>query len=405
MRKIIDFFKTEVYIPDEKFKFFYRALFVSTVIAYLNYAIPFAPDSFFGFNWTGIAWIVMLGVIFFVIFRIDRPSFPFVFWAPWVIYMIGSVIANYSFIGLQLTFQYLIPIMAGIIASSFTYSWPKVFWLFQQFSKLVVFIYVLFLAYFLTTGYAAHMPTTPMIFIVLGSICLGGYYVLKQKIFLLVFLVLFIMPFVSVTRMALLVFLVTFVFHFSNSSIRNKILYGVLGMGLGLIVFTSEGFQKKTFFSGDGELSEITLDMYENEQLNNNGRKAWQVSLAPGLAAKPIWGNGPRADSAVLKNILGEGSAEAHNDYLSVTYNYGAVGLILLMIGIITTFLLILKNSFIHKDPLGKIIFGSVLTLFLGYLLFMATDNILKYTIFFPNYFYALIGITFSIHKKGWAYL
>ncbi|PRY88390.1 O-antigen ligase family protein [Mongoliibacter ruber] len=405
MRKVIDFFRTEVYIPDEKFKFFFRWMFICSGIAYLNYAIPFAPDTLFGFNWTGIAWIVMLCIIFLVIFRIERPTFPFYFWAPWVIYMIGSVIASYSFVGLQLTFQYMIPILVGVIASSFSYSWPKIFWLFQQLSKLVVFIYVLFLAYYLTTGYAAHMPTTPMIFIVLGSICLGSYYVLKQKFYLFIFFILFIMPFVSVTRMALLVFLVTFVFHFSNSSIRNKIIYGFLGLGLGLIVFTSEGFQKKTFFEGDGELSEIGLDLYDNEQLNNNGRKAWQISLAPGLAANPIWGNGPRADNAVLKDIIGEGSAEAHNDYLSVTYNYGAFGLTLLLIGIISTFLLIFKNSFAQTNPLGKIIFGSVLTLFFGYMLFMATDNILKYTIFFPNYFYALIGITFSIHKKGWSYL
>jgi len=41
------------------------------------------------------------------------------------------------------------------------------------------------------------------------------------------------------------------------------------------------------------------------------------------------------------------------------------------------------------------------MTLFIGFLLFMYSDNILKYTIWFPNYFFGLMGICFSIYKKG----
>jgi len=404
MKQVLAFLGTDVYIPDEKFKFFFNSVFIGTVIAYFNYAIPFAPDTFFGFNWTGIAWIYCFAIIFLLIFRIDQPTFPFSVWLPWIIYIIGSVIAKYSFVGLQLTFQYLIPIMIGVIASSFHYSMPKIFWLFKRLCQLVIFVYALFLIYFLTTGYSAHMPTTPMVFIILGSLCMGGYFVYKKNIFLVIFFILFIMPFVSITRMALLVFLVTFAFHFSNKSIRRKILAGGMGFLLGLGVFLSEGFQQKTFFEGGGEISALSTDIYDNENLNNNGRKAWQLALAPGLELNPIWGNGPRADNSILKDIIGQGSAEAHNDYLSVTYNYGAFGLLMLLIGIISTFLLVFKNSYQHVDPISKVIFGSVLTLFLGYLLFMATDNILKYTIFFPNYLFALVGITFSIHKKGWVY-
>jgi hypothetical protein len=32
----------------------------------------------------------------------------------------------------------------------------------------------------------------------------------------------------------------------------------------------------------------------------------------------------------------------------------------------------------------------------------MYSDNILKYTIYFPNYFFALIGILYSMIKKGY---
>lgn len=404
MREILGFLRTEVYIPDKKFTFFFRWVFYCTVIAYINYALPFLPDSLFGFNWTGIAWIVMLLIVLVVSLQIKKPTFPIAIWLPWVIYMVGSLIASYSFIGFQLTLQYIIPMLVGIIASSFQYSWPKIFWLFQQLAKLTIFVYLNFIFYFGITGYSAHMPTTPMILVVFGSISLGIYYVLRKKIFLTFFFILFIMPFVSVTRMALLVFLVTLVFHFSNKNITRKIATGAIGLFLGIVVFTSEGFQKKTFFDGSGELNEISINVYENEQFNNNGRKAWQMALAPGLAANPIFGNGPRADNEVLRDLIEGSSGEAHNDYLSITYNYGAFGLTLLLFGIGATFLLLFKNFYINKDPLSQIIFGATLTLFLGYLLFMATDNILKYTIFFPNYLYAMAGICFSIHKKGWSY-
>ena len=31
--------------------------------------------------------------------------------------------------------------------------------------------------------------------------------------------------------------------------------------------------------------------------------------------------------------------------------------------------------------------------------MFMYTDNILKYTIYFPNYFFAMIGIVYSLKR------
>lgn len=88
------------------------------------------------------------------------------------------------------------------------------------------------------------------------------------------------MPFVSVTRMALLVFLVSFVLHFSNKSIISKITAGLIGSVLAFFVFMSEGFQEKTFFEGSGDITALSGDLYENENLNNNGRKAWQMALA-----------------------------------------------------------------------------------------------------------------------------
>ncbi|GMQ29533.1 hypothetical protein Aconfl_21760 [Algoriphagus confluentis] len=407
MEQIITFFSIRTEIPDKNFKVFFNTLFFCSFLPYMNSIIPVLPGLFFGFNWTGIAWIICLMMMIYLIFNMtDRPLFPLVNWIFWVIYLILALSVDFSVIGLQLTIQYVLPILVGIVASSFTYSWPKLFWAFQQFARLIIVVFLVFAVYKALTGYSPHMASTPMLLYVMATLSLGAYYVLQQKKYLIIFLILFLMPFLSVTRMAILVFVTSFVVHFSNRSISSKIPYAFLGAVLFAIVFTSESFQKKTFYDGKGEISDLSLNYYEsNSGLNTNGRTAWQVGLEPGLEKNPIFGNGPRSDNAVLSELAGEDNAEAHNDYLSVRYNYGWLGLLCLLGGFASTFFQLLKVYLQDNIPLFSIMIGSTLTLFVGFLFFMYSDNILKYTIFFPNYFFAMIGITYSVSRRGLAYL
>jgi O-antigen ligase len=135
--------------------------------------------------------------------------------------------------------------------------------------------------------------------------------------------------------------------------------------------------------------------------VNNNGRTSWKKALDPGLIASPFLGNGPRADLMVLNTISDGKMNEAHNDYLSVRYNYGYVGLTILLFGFIVTFIHLFRLSKSHyNDDYVWMLSTSSLTLFLGFFLFMYSDNILKYTIFFPNLFFAMIGIIYSIKEN-----
>jgi O-antigen ligase len=123
--------------------------------------------------------------------------------------------------------------------------------------------------------------------------------------------------------------------------------------------------------------------------------------LDPGLKAAPLWGNGPRADNAYLTKITRMRGGEAHNDYLSVRFNYGYVGLSLLLIGFAGSFVSLYKISRKYIDSWYIwLISTSALSLYIAFLMFMYTDNILKYTIFFPNYFFAMIGIVYSLRKN-----
>ncbi|MGY6560050.1 MAG: O-antigen ligase family protein [Nitritalea sp.] len=403
LSEIKQFIRFEFQTQDLEFERFFNLLVVSTLIAYASSILPFLPGSFLGFAWTGLAWIFMLFVCFYYLLRLDSVTFPILPWLPWIAYSGIYIIVSYSFLGLQLTAQYYLPLIIGIIASSFQYSVIKILWLGQLLLKLILFIFVLGFIYYLLTGYFVHMASTPMLFAVGGCVALSIFFVIQKREGLYYYLMLFSMPFLAVTRMAMLTFIMSFVFHFANNSIKTRFYSITAGVIIGLVVVNSSGFKNKSFYAGSGEINEISLDYYSSEStFNSSGRKAWQEALDLGLQKAPVWGNGPRADNERLRQITGSGSGEAHNDYLSIRYNYGWVGLILLLTGFGFTFIrlyfLKVKTS---SHPIYFIMTSSTMTLFIVMLMFMYSDNILKYTIFFPNYFFAMIGITFAMYKKG----
>jgi hypothetical protein len=388
-------------ISDRNFKIFFWGLFGSTLVSYSNAVFVFLPASILGFNWSGIAWVSALLVCLTLLPKAMPSSFPLVLWLPWMGYLLVYIAVDFSFVGLQLTLQYLLPLLMGYLAASYRYSINSLLWVLQGLSKTTAFVFVLAIFYKLVFGYSSHMSATPMFLLVLASISLGFYFFTQKNKYLIVFGLLFLMPFLNVTRMALLVFGVTFITHFANKRFTSKIAGAFLGGLLLLGVVNSKGFQEKTFYGGSGELADLSVNYYESENFNSNGRKSWKNALAPGLEAAPFFGNGPRADAPLLGKVMGKETGEAHNDYMSIRFNYGYVGLGLLLLGFGASFLKMYRMSLTNKNKVFQLLILTNLTLFLGFLLFMYSDNILKYTIWFPNYFFVMIGICFSIYKKG----
>lgn len=398
----INFFLYKFHLDEKNFVLFFKALFLTTIVSYINAIFPFLPGTIFGFNWSGIAWMSMTVITTFLMFSPRKSTFSFYLWLPWVLYVFLYILFDFTFIGFQLTIQYVLPVFMGIVASKFEYTEEKLLYLFQWLLKTIALVYLLFIVYYLFTGYATHMAATPMFFAFGAVIGLGLYFYTFKLRYLALFCLLFLMPFLSVTRMGMLAFGAIFVTHFANKSLIGKSLTALIGLLLLFVVLNSKGFQEKTFANGKGSIKDLSVDYYNNENINSSGRKSWQIALAKGLAANPIWGNGPRADAAVLGEVIGKETGEAHNDYMSVTYNYGIVGLSLLLFGFIATFVRLFMMLRKMKPPIFQFLIRSQLTLFIPFLLFMFSDNILKYTIWFPNYFFALMGICFSVyHRKS----
>lgn len=346
--------------------------------------------------------MIMLVVTFVSLLSLPHPSFPILAWLPWAIFLIVYILIDFSFLGLQLTLQYLLPLLIGIVASGFSFSPEKLHWLANWFKWLCIAILLMFAyGHFLGGGYGPAMASTPMLLSVAASFLVGLYFITKKLHYLVYFSILFLVPFIDVTRMGIAVFLAIFIFHFANKKIGGKVIYGLIGAVIVVLVFNSSGFQKKTFRENKGKLSDLSFDYHENAAINNNGRNSWKNALEDGLKAKPIWGNGPRSDNQQLILVTGLKTGEAHDDYMSVRYNYGYVGLTLLLLGFGVTFISIFQKLGKETSLLNWLIGASTLTLFISFLMFMYSDNILKYTIYFPNYFFALIGIFYSINQKG----
>jgi hypothetical protein len=385
------------------FKLFYGTMFFTACIPYIGYLFPFIPSQIFGFNQVGWAWIIMLLVTVFALLYTRKPGFKLVYWIPWILYLIIYLIVDFTFLGLQLTLQYLLPFMIGIVASGFVYNRGSLFSLYSSFNKYIIFIIaVTIFGYFFRPWLPAE-AMVPMTLSLGAALYLAVYHEFKDRKYLLYFSLLFLIPLIAVTRMGLLVFLILFVFHFGENRLSRKIVYSAMVVVIGLLIFFSSAFQDKTFYNHkQGELSDVTIDMYEGggSTFNSSGRSAYYDALKSGLEENAIFGNGPRSDNEKLKGFFKMNNGEAHNDYLSVRYNYGWVGLSLLVFGFIFQFILLYRQY--KKEILWNhnILISAALVLHFGFWLFMYSDNILKYTIFFPNFFFAMVGIAYARYGR-----
>src|SRR5690606_41820410 len=51
--------------------------------------------------------------LFRSLFRTRSIEFPLLFWLPWILFMVVYLVIDFSFLGLQLTLQYTLPLLIG----------------------------------------------------------------------------------------------------------------------------------------------------------------------------------------------------------------------------------------------------------------------------------------------------
>ena len=119
---------------------YFKILFLMSAIPSLKGFFPFIPDQIGGFNLTGWAWLTVFIVSVVYLFFIKKIYYPRFIWMPWIIYLIVSLFINFSFLGLQLTFQYMVSILVGWVISGLYFNNSILKKIIRWFVYLVFFI-------------------------------------------------------------------------------------------------------------------------------------------------------------------------------------------------------------------------------------------------------------------------
>ncbi|NML37267.1 O-antigen ligase family protein [Chitinophaga sp. G-6-1-13] len=372
---------------------YYRWIFITAVIPYVIGMQSFIPAQIMGLNWGGFSWtiILLVGVIR-ISLHPGAVTMPVWVWLPWFIYITVQWFFDRSFYGLQATLQYMVFPVTGVAASTYIYTDEVLLKLKKWMSVFMLFIFLMMGLFVAKISASSMGSSTIMTLVIFGALLLSDFWVYRNRKSAWLFSVILLFPLLTVSRMGILMMLVIAAFHFANRTAANRLLIGMVALCTGLMVFFSASFQKKTFFSGKGDLEQLSAD---NGNFNTNGRsKIWSLA-EKGISDHPWWGSGSRADLWMLMDNNYK-LKELHNDYIAVLYNSGRVGLCCLLFGFLMQFWLLYRCRQDVTDAYTAVIYYAALTVFLSWIGFMFTDNALKYATYFGNFHFCLIGIAFA---------
>jgi len=318
-------------------------------------------------------------------------------WLPWILYISFQWIQDQSFLGLQSTLQYMVFPVVGMAASTYSYSDETMVQLrkwFAWYTGVVLISMFLALANFSDFGKGTGNVMT---LVVLGAIVLSDFWLYNDRKMLICFGLMTVIPIVALVRMGIAMMFAIAVCHFGNRSLSMRLTIGAIVCCVGIGVFYSPGFQRKTFYSGQGDLLSFSM---HNEDVNTSGRsRMWNLAERD-MKNHPWLGEGSRADLKMLIRYRYK-LKELHNDFIAVRYNSGWLGLGCLLFGFIMQCWLLYRQRNRIEDAFTAVVFYAALTIFIAWIGFMYTDNALKYSPFFGNLHFCLIGIVYSRLKEG----
>jgi O-antigen ligase len=345
-----------------------------------------------GYNGSGLVWLTALALALLTLVKNQfRTAFPIIIWMPWIAILVLGLLEGHEQASVQRTIMMICPLVVGMAVASFPVQ-PR---------QLAAFLRLLGL--FAVLLWVVLAFRTPMFITVWGApvaaavmtsalICafLAVEYTHVHRGYLVAWFLMLLPPIGCICRMASLASILTLPLTPARMALRYRVVLIVVGMALGLGFFHLPRVQQKMFFSGQGTLKDVR---FSNEDFRTNGRLAMREALWEGIAQRPVWGHGADASDAVSYETAEQ--VHPHNDYLRVLYDYGYVGLVVLLLAIALQVQDLWRR--IPRQPVEVQIIGYTAVASFGlFLLFMATDNIIVYPAFFGNLQFTFLGLVYG---------
>lgn len=359
--------------------------------------VAVGPDwSVLGFALKGWAWVLAIVVAGGQLLRSPRRvRFPLLLWAPWVVMLLIYLGLSPYENAVQRTAMLVCPVLVGAAASTLVVDDRGQLQFFRLLRWAAVALFLLSLAR-LGVFATGQLPSTSALAPqAMTAALLAAFFVASSASgaprALRLWLLMTAIPVLGVTRTGIVATASTLPATLARIGVARRLVAAALIAAAGLAVFNLPRVQRKMFYSGSGTLGDLRTD---NPNLASSGRfKAWNL-MELEIERKPWFGHGANAQEEFLLQVYGI-RTQPHNDWLRLEFDYGYVGTALFAVTMLGQAFLAWRAARRSRGA-ARVLFLAAASAFVPYTLFMFTDNIILYAVFFGNPHFLMLGLAYA---------
>lgn len=379
---------------ENKFPFIVWLVLIFVLLSYWIGTTTIGEYSLKGYAW----FIPLCFSILIIAPNLKRITFPIFIWIPWIAFIVlYALLSDYAG-AIQRSAMLICPLFIGAAVSSLYVDYDTL----NKFSKYLLYLSVGFIIVsvfksgtLITGDLPIYGDAAGMISITLISCYIAVRYVQGEPKLFYYWVLLQIIPFVQITRMATLANLATMPFTLAPLKLKKRIIFILIVIIAGTVMFFDQRVQQKMFHSGSGTFKDIALD---NPDFKTHGRAYTWAIMSAEAEKRPWLGYGANASQALLEQLTRGEMLHPHNDYLRIRYDYGYVGILIFLICTLLQLFHALKMAKITEGD-TKLLFYTGASAFVPFALLMITDNIILYAAFFGNLHFTILGMAYAAHN------
>jgi O-antigen ligase len=161
-------------------------------------------------------------------------------------------------------------------------------------------------------------------------------------------------------------------------------------LAVGVVVFNSDRVQRKTFYGGSGDISDVMSGKFAD-----TGRRFLWNTVLRGIPEHPWVGHSTGAAEDLVKRVTRGHLEYPHNDWLLQLYDYGIIGTAVYILTLIAVMRHALRSAARTSGP-ERLLYVASASAFIPFALIMLTDNVLVYVSTFGNVQMAMLGLAYA---------